>query len=88
MDRDYDVIIIGSGPAGFSCAMQSSKFDKKALVIESHEKYLGGTWINTGTVPSKALREAAKTILDFNTRFGDDDSKKAHERFRMADLLQ
>jgi len=88
MDRDYDVIIIGSGPAGFSCAMQSSKFDKKALVIESHEKYLGGTWINTGTVPSKALREAAKIILDFNTQFGDEESKKAYERFRMADLLQ
>ncbi len=88
MDRDYDVIIIGSGPAGFSCAMQSSKFDKKALVIESHEKYLGGTWINTGTVPSKALREAAKIILDFNTQFGNEESKKAYERFRMADLLQ
>lgn len=88
MDRDYDVIIIGSGPAGFSCAMQSSKFDKKALVIESHEKYLGGTWINTGTVPSKALREAAKIILDFNTQFGNEESQKAYERFRMADLLQ
>lgn len=88
MSRDYDVIIIGSGPAGFSCAMQSSKFDKKALVIESNEKYLGGTWINTGTVPSKALREAAKTILDFNIQFGNDESQKPYERFRMADLLQ
>lgn len=88
MSRDYDVIILGSGPAGFSCAMQSSKFDKKALVVESHEKYLGGTWINTGTIPSKALREAAKTILDFNSQFGDSESKKPYERFRMADLLQ
>lgn len=68
--------------------MQSSKFDKKALVVESHEKYLGGTWINTGTVPSKALREAAKTILDFNSQFGNDESQKPYERFRMADLLQ
>ena len=82
------MIIIGSGPAGFSCAMQSSKFDKKALIVESHEKYLGGTWINTGTVPSKALREAAKTILDFNSQFGNDESQKPYERFRMADLLQ
>ncbi|MGK7369058.1 MAG: Si-specific NAD(P)(+) transhydrogenase [Candidatus Halalkalibacterium sp. M3_1C_030] len=88
MSRDYDVIIIGSGPAGFSCAMQSSKFDKKAMVVESHEKYLGGTWINTGTVPSKALREAAKTILDFNSQFNKDDSQKPYDRFRMADLLQ
>lgn len=88
MSRDYDVIIIGSGPAGFSCAMQSSKFDKKALVVESHEKHLGGTWINTGTVPSKALREAAKTILEFNSQFGDEDNRKPYERFRMTDLLK
>lgn len=88
MSRDYDVIILGSGPAGFSCAMQSSKFDKKTLVVESHDKYLGGTWINTGTVPSKALREAAKTILEFNNQFDDADSKKPFERFQMADLLK
>lgn len=88
MSRDYDVIIIGTGPAGFSCAMQSSKFDKKALVVESHKEYLGGTWINTGTVPSKSLREAAKTILEFNEQFGEHEDKKPYERFQMADLLQ
>ncbi|MGD8748441.1 MAG: Si-specific NAD(P)(+) transhydrogenase [Balneolaceae bacterium] len=88
MSRDYDVIIIGSGPAGFSCAMQSSKFDKKVLVVEAHSDYLGGTWINTGTVPSKALREAAKTIQEFNEQFGDHENKKPYERFQMADLLQ
>lgn len=88
MSRDYDIIIIGTGPAGFSCAMQSSKFDKDVLVVESHKKYLGGTWINTGTVPSKALREAAKNILDFNEQFGDHEHKKPYERFQMGDLLQ
>lgn len=88
MSRDYDVVIIGSGPAGFSCAMQSSKFDKKVLIVESDKKYLGGTWINTGTVPSKALREAAKTIQQFNNQFEDQESKKPYDRFRMADLLQ
>ena len=88
MSQDYDVIILGSGPAGFACAMQSSKFDKKALVVESHEKYLGGTWINTGTVPSKALREAAKTIVEFNTQFNREDKKKPYDLFQMEDLLQ
>jgi len=62
MSFDYDVIILGSGPAGFSCAMQSSKFDKRVLMVEANEEHLGGTWINSGTVPSKALREAAKSI--------------------------
>jgi len=88
MSRDYDVIIVGSGPAGYSCAMQSSKFDKKALVVESHDKYLGGTWINTGTVPSKALRESANTILKFDSQFGEKDGRKPYERYRMEDLLQ
>lgn len=88
MSRDYDVIVIGTGPAGFSCAMQSSKFDKRALVVESHKEYLGGTWINTGTVPSKSLREAAKTILEFNEQFGEQEDQKPYERFQMADLLR
>jgi NAD(P) transhydrogenase len=87
MKNHYDVIILGSGPAGFSCAMQASKFNKKALVIEANAEFLGGTWINTGTVPSKALREAAYTIYRYNNQFGGLEKKKPYERFSMDDLL-
>jgi NAD(P) transhydrogenase len=87
MSRDYDVIILGSGPAGFSCAMQSAKFDKKALIIEANENYLGGTWINTGTVPSKALRETASSIHRYTSQFGD-EGKKPYDRFQMRDVLR
>ncbi len=87
MSRDYDVIILGSGPAGFSCAMQSAKFEKKALIIEANENYLGGTWINTGTVPSKALRETASSIFRYTAQFGD-EGKKPYDRFRMRDVLR
>ncbi|MGF1668929.1 MAG: Si-specific NAD(P)(+) transhydrogenase [Balneolaceae bacterium] len=88
MQFDYDVIVIGSGPAGFSCAMQSSKFDKKVLIVEANKEFIGGAWINTGTVPSKALREAAKTIYRFHSQFGDEKGRKPFERFRMEELLQ
>lgn len=88
MSFDYDVIILGSGPAGFSCAMQSSKFDKRVLIVEANEENLGGTWINAGTVPSKALREAAKSIQKFHKQFGDEKGRKPYERFKMDDLLQ
>lgn len=87
MSFDYDVIILGSGPAGFSCAMQSSKFDKRVLIVEANEENLGGTWINAGTVPSKALREAAKSIQKFHKQFGGENDRKPYERFKMDDLL-
>lgn len=88
MKFDYDLIIIGSGPAGFSAAMQATKFEKKVLLVEANEKHLGGSWINAGTVPSKALREAAATIQKYTDLFGDIDGKKAWARFKMADLLR
>jgi NAD(P) transhydrogenase len=87
MAFDYDVIILGSGPAGFSCAMQSTKFDKKVLIIEADREHLGGTWLNKGTVPSKALREAANLIQKFHTQFGDERGRKPFEKFRMEDLM-
>lgn len=87
MKYDYDVIIIGSGPAGFSCAMQSSKFDKKVLVIEANEESFGGTWINSGTIPSKALRETARIIQRFQNQFKNLAREKAYEHHQMAELL-
>lgn len=89
MSNNYDVIILGSGPAGYACAMQASKLEKKALVVEANPHYLGGTWINTGTVPSKALREAARTIHEFQTQFnsGDEEPTKPYDKFKMRDLL-
>lgn len=87
MAFDYDVIILGSGPAGFSCAMQSAKFDRKVLIVEAHAFEFGGAWINTGTVPSKALREAANTIQSFTSQYGDQD-KKPYDLFRMSELME
>ena len=87
MSYDYDIIILGCGPAGFSAAMQSSKFDKNVVVVEANAEYLGGTWINTGTVPSKSLREAVRVIKKFRRQFGAVNGMKPHERYKMQDLL-
>ncbi len=54
----YDLIVIGSGPAGEKGAEQAAEFGKHVALIERAE-YLGGAGINTGTVPSKTLRETA-----------------------------
>lgn len=88
MKFKYDVIIIGSGPAGFSCAMQSSKFDKKVLVIEANEDSFGGTWINSGTIPSKALRETARIIQRFQSQFEHLSDEKAYQHHQMSELLK
>ncbi|MDH5724507.1 MAG: FAD-dependent oxidoreductase, partial [Nitrospira sp.] len=53
----YDLLVIGSGPAGQKAAVQAAKLGKKVGVIEQKE-VVGGVCINTGTIPSKALREA------------------------------
>lgn len=53
----YNFIIIGTGPAGLAAAMTAAKSGKKVLVIEK-EGSLGGVCVNTGTFPSKTLREA------------------------------
>ena len=61
-DYEYDLVVIGSGPAGRSAAIQSAKLKRKVLVVERNPR-LGGVSIHTGTIPSKTLRE---TILNLS----------------------
>jgi NAD(P) transhydrogenase len=73
----YDLIVIGSGPAGEKGAAQAAYFGKKVAVIERAE-HVGGAGINTGTVPSKTLREAALYFSGLRQRglYGIDYSLK------------
>ena len=66
LDYEYDVVIIGSGPAGEGAAMNASKKGKRVAVVEE-KKMLGGNCTHMGTIPSKALRHAVKQIIQFNT---------------------
>jgi NAD(P) transhydrogenase len=54
----YDVVVIGSGPAGQKAAIQAAKAGKKVAVIE-RDRQVGGSCVHTGTIPSKSLREHA-----------------------------
>lgn len=55
--RQYDLCVIGSGPGGQKCAIQAAKLGKRVCVIEQRS-VVGGSAVQTGTIPSKALREA------------------------------
>ncbi|HNB60927.1 MAG TPA: FAD-dependent oxidoreductase, partial [Phycisphaerales bacterium] len=55
--KTYDLVVIGSGPGGQKAAIQAAKLGKEVCVIEKMD-VVGGVAINTGTIPSKALREA------------------------------
>ena len=74
---DFDLIVIGCGPAGEKAAAQAAYFDKRVAVIECAE-HVGGSCVNTGTVPSKTLRESALYFSGLKQRglYGIDYSLK------------
>jgi NAD(P) transhydrogenase len=63
----YDLLVIGTGPAGQKTAVQAAKLNKKVGIIE-RKIVVGGVCINTGTIPSKSLREAVLYLSGFRQR--------------------
>src|SRR5258705_10763132 len=68
----YDLVVIGSGPAGQRAAVQAAKLGKRVAVIE-RQRVVGGVSVNTGTIPSKTLREAVLDLSGLRQRalYGD-----------------
>ncbi len=60
--RHFDLVVIGSGPGGQKAAIQAAKLGRKVAIIEKMQ-FVGGVAINTGTIPSKALREAVVNLI-------------------------
>jgi NAD(P) transhydrogenase len=63
VDR-FDLVVIGSGPAGQRAAIQGAKMGRRVALVERRE-VVGGTCINTGTIPSKTMREAVLHLSGF-----------------------
>ena len=63
----YDLVVIGSGPSGQRAAVAASKMKKRVAVVESRA-VVGGVCVNTGTIPSKTLRESALMISGLRQR--------------------
>jgi NAD(P) transhydrogenase len=84
--KHYDCIVIGTGPAGQKGAIQAAKLGKRVAIIEKNQ-VLGGAQINTGTIPSKALREAVLHLTGAGKQglFGQACRVKKH--ITIADLV-
>ncbi len=69
----FDLIVVGAGPAGISGALTATQFGKRVLLVEK-ESIVGGAGVNTGTIPSKTLRESALVLSGGRARrlFGVD----------------
>ncbi|MBZ5535886.1 MAG: Si-specific NAD(P)(+) transhydrogenase [Acidobacteriia bacterium] len=65
--KTYDLIVIGSGPAGHHAAIQAAKIGKRVALVEKRE-LMGGVSVHTGTIPSKTLREAVLYLSGFRQR--------------------
>jgi len=76
----YDLVVIGSGPAGQKGAIAASKMNKKVAIIERNCAQMGGVCLHTGTIPSKTMREAILHLSGYRQRevYGDVYRKKRH----------
>ena len=68
MSFDYDLLVIGSGPAGQKAAIQAAKLGQRGRRSSSGGDMVGGVCINTGTIPSKTLREAVLYLTGLSQR--------------------
>jgi NAD(P) transhydrogenase len=83
--QQYDMVVIGSGPAGQRAAVAAAKLGKRVVVVEARSM-VGGVCINTGTIPSKTMREAVLHLSGYNYRSVYGVNYRVKEKITMADL--
>jgi len=84
--REYDIVVIGSGPGGQKAAIAAGKLGKSVAIIE-RAGMLGGVCVNTGTIPSKTLREAVVYLTGMSQRELYGASYRVKDKITPADLL-
>src|SRR5208337_196596 len=82
----YDLIVIGSGPGGQRAAIQAAKVGKRVAVIEKRNA-LGGVCINTGTIPSKTMREAVLHLSGLHAQNFYGMDYRVKEKITQEDLI-
>ena len=70
MNKEFDVVVIGSGPGGYVCAIKCAQLGMKTAIVEKY-KTLGGTCLNVGCIPSKAWLDSSEKYFELLHRFND-----------------
>ncbi|MCP5087355.1 MAG: Si-specific NAD(P)(+) transhydrogenase [Rhodobacteraceae bacterium] len=83
----YDLVVIGSGPAGKSAAIQAAKLGRRVLVVERNQR-VGGVSVHTGTIPSKTLRETALNLSGWRERSFYGRSYRVKDQIDADDLKE
>src|ERR1700730_15858916 len=84
--NEYDLVVIGSGPAGQKGAICAAKLRKKVAIID-RKRSIGGVCVHTGTIPSKTLREAVLYLSGFRPRTFYGRRYVLKDRIAMSDLI-
>ncbi|MDL4817403.1 Si-specific NAD(P)(+) transhydrogenase [Actinomadura opuntiae] len=83
--NDFDLLVLGSGPGGQRAAIAAAKLGRKVAIVDRREM-IGGVCINTGTIPSKTLREAVLYLTGLNQRELYGQSYRVKDDITVADL--
>ena len=81
----YDLVVLGSGPAGRRAAVQAAKLGRSVLVIDDRSR-VGGVSVHTGTIPSKTLRETALNLSGWRERGFYGRSHRLKHEIEASDL--
>src|SRR5713101_5893204 len=82
---DFDVVVIGSGPGGQKAAIAAAKLERRVAIVERKDM-IGGVCLNTGTIPSKTLREAILYLTGVDQREMYGQSYRVKDEITIADL--
>jgi len=85
--QHYDMVVVGSGPAGRRAAVQSAKLGKSVLVVDQGRR-LGGVSVHTGTIPSKTIRETVLNLSGFRERGFYGRGYRVKQEILVADIIQ
>src|SRR5213078_5176511 len=83
----YDLIVIGSGPGGYVCAIRAVQLGMKVAVVEK-DKTFGGTCLNIGCIPSKALLHASELFEESAHLFGKMGIKVGQPKLDLAAMMK